>query len=60
MISGLAIHGRCEDAIFNLFEKMASFDIKPDERTMTAVLSACRNVGLVNEGHAYFKSMQKR
>ncbi|BBH09379.1 Tetratricopeptide repeat-like superfamily protein [Prunus dulcis] len=57
MISGLASHGHCQDAI-DLFRKMQGFGIKPDERTMTAVLSACRNAGQVAEGYAYLRSMQ--
>ncbi|VVA36946.1 PREDICTED: pentatricopeptide repeat-containing [Prunus dulcis] len=57
MISGLASHGHCQDAI-DLFSKMQGFGIKPDERTMTAVLSACRNAGQVAEGYAYLRSMQ--
>ncbi|XP_021827919.1 pentatricopeptide repeat-containing protein At4g21065-like [Prunus avium] len=57
MMSGLASHGHCQDAI-DLFGKMQGFGIKPDERTMTAVLSACRNAGQVAEGYAYLRSMQ--
>ncbi|GKA46333.1 pentatricopeptide repeat-containing protein, partial [Tanacetum coccineum] len=49
MISGLASHGRCKEAT-ELFERMESDGLRPDEKTMTAVLSACRNMGWVNEG----------
>ncbi|PWA39815.1 tetratricopeptide-like helical domain, DYW domain protein [Artemisia annua] len=58
MISGLASHGRCKEAI-ELFERMESVGLRPDEKTMTAVLSACRNMGWVDEGLAYFKKIRK-
>ncbi|GKB53599.1 pentatricopeptide repeat-containing protein, partial [Tanacetum coccineum] len=48
MISGLASHGRCKEAI-ELFDRMESDGLRPDEKTMTAVLSACRNMGWVDE-----------
>ncbi|KAL8192256.1 hypothetical protein R6Q57_027923 [Mikania cordata] len=57
MIAGLASHGRCKEAI-ELFEQMESVDLKPDEKTMTAVLSACRNMGWVDEGLKYFKNIK--
>ncbi|KAK2966017.1 hypothetical protein RJ640_017095 [Escallonia rubra] len=59
MISGLASHGRSKDAIF-LFDQMTKLDLEPDERTITAVLSACRNAGWVHEGLSYFKNMRKK
>ncbi|XP_071736925.1 pentatricopeptide repeat-containing protein At4g21065-like [Rutidosis leptorrhynchoides] len=58
MISGLASHGRCKEAI-ELFERMERCDLKPDEKTMTAVLSACRNMGWINEGLSYFDKIKK-
>ncbi|KAI3509599.1 hypothetical protein L1887_24993 [Cichorium endivia] len=58
MISGLASHGLCKEAI-ELFENMKSLEIKPDEKTMTAVLSACRNMGWVNEGLQHFNNIKK-
>lgn len=59
MISGLASHGNCEEAI-ELFNQMQELSINPDERTMTAVLSACRNAGWVSEGYRYLKTMHKK
>ncbi|XP_010030671.1 pentatricopeptide repeat-containing protein At1g08070, chloroplastic-like [Eucalyptus grandis] len=59
MIAGLASHGKCMDAI-DLFREMRKMGIKPDERMMTAVLSACRNEGLGNEGLRYFKNMRRK
>lgn len=58
MIAGLASHGLCKEAI-ELFERMEFVDLKPDEKTMTAVLSACRNMGWVDEGLTYFKNIRK-
>ncbi|KAF4375264.1 hypothetical protein F8388_024077 [Cannabis sativa] len=59
MIAGLASHGKCEDAI-DLFNQMQELSIKPDERTMTSVLSAYRNAGLVSEGYRFLKTMHKK
>ncbi|KAL7591252.1 hypothetical protein Lser_V15G34631 [Lactuca serriola] len=58
MISGLSSHGLCKEAL-ELFENMKNLEIKPDEKTMTAVLSACRNMGWVNEGLQHFKNIKK-
>ncbi|KAF3435738.1 hypothetical protein FNV43_RR22830 [Rhamnella rubrinervis] len=59
MISGLASHGHCQEAI-DMFNLMQELGVKPDERTMTAVLSACRNAGWFTEGNAYLRSMKKK
>ncbi|KVI10695.1 Pentatricopeptide repeat-containing protein [Cynara cardunculus var. scolymus] len=58
MIAGLASHGLCREAIA-LFDRMEIVDLKPDEKTMTAVLSACRNMGWVDKGLTYFKNIKK-
>ncbi|PHT35270.1 hypothetical protein CQW23_27070 [Capsicum baccatum] len=58
MISGLASHGLCEEAM-ERFEEMKSVGVKPDERTMTAVLSACRNAGWIGRGLYHVRSMKK-
>ncbi|CAA7410267.1 unnamed protein product [Spirodela intermedia] len=58
MISGLASHGRSRDAL-SLFHRMRELGVTPDERTMTAVLSACRNAGMVADGRRYFEEMKK-
>lgn len=58
MISGLASFGLCKEAI-ELFERMESDHLMPDEKTMTAVLSACRNMGWVDKGLTYFKNIMK-
>lgn len=59
MINGLASHGMCEEALA-LFNQMEAFDLWPDERTMIAVLSACRNAGWVDKGFACFTTMQSK
>ncbi|XP_028767938.1 pentatricopeptide repeat-containing protein At4g21065-like [Neltuma alba] len=59
MISGLASHGKCKEAI-DLFYEMEASKIKPDEKTMTAVLSACRNAGSIPQCYKFFSSIQKR
>ncbi|KAF9619204.1 hypothetical protein IFM89_005758 [Coptis chinensis] len=59
MISGLASHGMSEKAI-NFFEQMVELNVKPDVRTITAVLSACRNSAWVQQGYSYFNNMEKR
>ncbi|XP_077239698.1 pentatricopeptide repeat-containing protein At1g20230-like [Tasmannia lanceolata] len=57
MISGYSTHGMAHDAI-TLFEQLESSDIKPDNITFTAILSACSHEGLVEEGWEYFNSME--
>lgn len=59
MISGLACHGMCKEAI-ELFVEMETCNVKPDERTIMVVLSAYRNAGLVREGYMFFNDVQKR
>ncbi|XP_031380814.1 pentatricopeptide repeat-containing protein At4g21065-like [Punica granatum] len=59
MMLGLASHGMCREAL-NLFDEMRRLRIGPDERTMTAVLSACRNAGWVDKGLMYFRNMRKK
>ncbi|KAK7351874.1 hypothetical protein VNO77_11619 [Canavalia gladiata] len=58
MISALASHGLCKEAV-DLFLEMEKSQVKPDERTVTAVLSACRNAGLVHDGYLFFNNVQK-
>ncbi|XP_058070660.1 pentatricopeptide repeat-containing protein At1g08070, chloroplastic-like [Magnolia sinica] len=56
MIMGLAFHGYGEFAL-DLFSKMISEGIQPNDITFVGVLSACGHVGLVNRGRTYFSSM---
>ncbi|KAL3844450.1 hypothetical protein ACJIZ3_001853 [Penstemon smallii] len=57
MISGLATHGRGEEAIF-VFEEMLEEGLKPDDVVYVGVLSACSHAGLVEEGMEYFDRMR--
>ncbi|XP_008465017.1 pentatricopeptide repeat-containing protein At1g08070, chloroplastic [Cucumis melo] len=56
MICGLAMHGQADEA-FELFSKMSSDGIEPNEITFVGVLSACKHAGLVDLGHQIFSSM---
>lgn len=49
IIGACASHGCGEDAVF-LFSKMKAEGIKPNIYTFTAVLTACRHSGFVEEG----------
>ncbi|CAO2813420.1 unnamed protein product [Amaranthus hypochondriacus] len=59
MIHGLASHGMSREAL-DSFAEMKNSGVMPDERTMTAVLAACRNAGWVTEAYLYFKDMKKK
>lgn len=56
MIMGLAIHSQGKKAI-SLFHEMSGVGVEPDDITFTALLSACKNSGLIDEGWKYFDSM---
>uniref|UniRef100_J3L4Y0 PROP1-like PPR domain-containing protein n=2 Tax=Oryza brachyantha TaxID=4533 RepID=J3L4Y0_ORYBR len=56
MICGAAVHLGGELAI-QLFEEMSLSGVQPNEMTFTAVLSACRQAGLVDQGKLFFKLM---
>lgn len=43
-----------------MFVEMEMCNVNPDDRTVTVVLSACRNAGLVREGYMFFSDVQKR
>ncbi|XP_020538392.1 pentatricopeptide repeat-containing protein At4g01030, mitochondrial isoform X2 [Jatropha curcas] len=58
MVMGFAIYGLGREAI-SLFREILGAGILPDSITFTAVLSACKNSGLVDEGWNYFDSMSK-
>ncbi|XP_010260127.2 PREDICTED: pentatricopeptide repeat-containing protein At3g62890-like [Nelumbo nucifera] len=58
MISGLAIHGRAEEAI-ELFTKMESEGVMPDEITFVGLLNAFAHAGVVDKAWVYFQRMQK-
>ncbi|XP_020101092.1 pentatricopeptide repeat-containing protein At3g29230-like isoform X1 [Ananas comosus] len=58
MISGLANHGRGQDAL-NLFAKIIGKGLRPDTFTFLGILSACNHAGLVDVGRDYFDCMVK-
>lgn len=57
LISAFARHGNFEEAI-QAFEEMIAHTAKPDHVTFVSLLSACSHGGLVEEGLAYFFSME--
>lgn len=56
IISAYAMHGLGKEAL-RMFERMRGTDCKPNKLTFVGVLSACSNMGLLDEGQAYFTSM---
>ncbi|KAL6648736.1 hypothetical protein ACP70R_012960 [Stipagrostis hirtigluma subsp. patula] len=58
IIGGLALHGHVMDPI-DVFEKMLTENVRPDEITFVAVLVACSHSGMVDKGREYFRLMQK-
>ncbi|CAN6453513.1 unnamed protein product [Victoria cruziana] len=57
IISGLGLNG-CNQQALNLFAKMQmESNVRPDEITFIAVLSACSHAGFVEEGYRYFHMM---
>ncbi|KNA14930.1 hypothetical protein SOVF_102820 [Spinacia oleracea] len=56
IISAYAMHGLGKEAL-RMFERMQRTDCKPNKLTFVGVLSACSNMGLLDEGQAYFASM---
>ncbi|XP_057861164.1 putative pentatricopeptide repeat-containing protein At3g13770, mitochondrial [Cryptomeria japonica] len=58
MIAGYSMHGLGKEALA-LFKQMQEADMKPDQITFVAVLSACSRAGLVDEGWQYFESVQQ-
>ncbi|XP_020248733.1 pentatricopeptide repeat-containing protein At1g20230-like [Asparagus officinalis] len=58
MISGYAFHGMAKDSI-NLFKELEESAVDPDHITFTAILSACNQEGLVEQGWKYFNMMEE-
>ncbi|ERN16796.1 hypothetical protein AMTR_s00057p00087430 [Amborella trichopoda] len=59
MLMAYAHHGFGEEAL-NLFKDMEDANMRPNDVTFIAVLSACGRVGLVSEGLHYFNSMASK
>ncbi|KAH6805795.1 Tetratricopeptide repeat superfamily protein [Perilla frutescens var. frutescens] len=58
MVGGFAMHGMGKEAI-RVFDFMLECGTKPDHVVITAVLSACRHAGLINEGLLIFNSIDQ-
>ncbi|KAF7826165.1 pentatricopeptide repeat-containing protein [Senna tora] len=57
MMIGYAIYGQGEEVMI-LFNELRKAGMQPDAITFTALLSGCKNSGLVKEGWKYFDSMK--
>ncbi|XP_060184501.1 pentatricopeptide repeat-containing protein At4g39952, mitochondrial [Lycium barbarum] len=57
LISGYAMYGEANYAL-EMFKKMEQTEIKPNELTFLAVLSACAHAGLVEQGKSIFRRMK--
>ncbi|KAG1346322.1 pentatricopeptide repeat-containing protein, chloroplastic-like [Cocos nucifera] len=57
MIGGLAFNGFAKDAI-ELYQMMMEENLKPDDITFVALLTACTHVGLVDQGLKFFHGMR--
>ncbi|KNA13134.1 hypothetical protein SOVF_119540 [Spinacia oleracea] len=57
MIMGFASYNHGKEGI-TIFEEMCEMGIHPDAITFTALLSCCKNSGLLDEGWKYFDSMK--
>ncbi|KAF3777170.1 putative pentatricopeptide repeat-containing protein [Nymphaea thermarum] len=58
IIAGYAMHGLGRTALC-MFDEMLNNNLKPDNFTFIAVLSACSHAGLVNEGRLLFDRMTR-
>ncbi|PKA61471.1 Pentatricopeptide repeat-containing protein [Apostasia shenzhenica] len=58
MIFGLAYHERSREAL-DLFQDMVEMGVQPDDRTITALLCACRSKAWVAEGYRVYNNMHK-
>ncbi|CAA0834383.1 Pentatricopeptide repeat-containing protein [Striga hermonthica] len=58
MIKSLAIHGRAKDGI-KIFDRMLKRGLRPNEYTYSCALFACSHGGLVKEGRAIFKGLER-
>ncbi|PIA52121.1 hypothetical protein AQUCO_01000185v1, partial [Aquilegia coerulea] len=57
MISGYGIHGDAKSAV-EIFQQMEASDVRPNDLSFLAVLSACNHSGLVEEGKYLFSRMR--
>ncbi|XP_027108541.2 pentatricopeptide repeat-containing protein At5g08510 isoform X1 [Coffea arabica] len=59
MIMGLAIHGKCCEAL-DLFNQMLGEGISPDDVTFVGAILACTHGGMVAKGRELFESMEQK
>lgn len=59
MIMGFSTYGHGKEAI-SLFHRMQEEKLQPDAITMTALLTGCKNSGLIDEGWRFFDSMEMK
>ncbi|CAL5428196.1 unnamed protein product [Camellia sinensis] len=59
MISGLAMNGQSEKALYFFSQMEMSNDVRPNEVTFVGVLSACSHSGFVDKGFYYFEAMTR-
>ncbi|KAI4344866.1 hypothetical protein L6164_012053 [Bauhinia variegata] len=57
LISAYAQHGKGKEAVCCFEAMQSSSEIKPDQATFTAVLSACSHAGLIDDGTRIFYLM---
>lgn len=58
LICGAVQHGYGNEALA-IFEKMKEAGVRPNELTLTGVLSACAQSGLVEQGRGYFRMIEE-
>nr|XP_010935993.1 pentatricopeptide repeat-containing protein At2g42920, chloroplastic [Elaeis guineensis] len=56
MILGLGVHGRFQEAI-QLFSRLQSSGLRPDNVTFVSILTACNHSGMVDDACVYFSLM---
>ncbi|KAM7274736.1 hypothetical protein ACFE04_016602 [Oxalis oulophora] len=57
MIMGLAVHGKCHEAI-KFYDALLSEGTTPDDVTFVAILLACTHGGMVAKGQQLFRTME--
>ncbi|XP_073124881.1 pentatricopeptide repeat-containing protein At5g08510 [Henckelia pumila] len=58
MIMGLAVHGRCGEAL-ELFDQLLRNGMSPDDVTFVGAILACTHGGMIAKGRELFNSMEK-
>ncbi|KAL3622278.1 hypothetical protein CASFOL_033689 [Castilleja foliolosa] len=59
MIMGLAVHGKCHEAL-EMFEEMLRNGLIPDDVTFVGEILACTHGGLISKGRELFNSMETK